>query len=134
MYGSGLSVSEWLLRASAYRERRPGGKVGQPPSGPPAVEAPGDWRWGKCELGEDLRARAVAGGGACWVATPLHGQLPRGRQATVPGQASLTTLQMGHPDSQPLDVTWSCLIPEGVCCGRVTVTPPRVDLPLKALG
>ena len=29
--------------------------------------------------------------------------------------ASLVTLQMGLPDSQPLDVTCSCLIPEGIC-------------------
>lgn len=53
------------------------------------------------------------------MAVPLHDQLPRGGQATVPGQRAQphTTLQMGRPDSQPLDMTWSCLIPEGICCG-----------------
>lgn len=76
-----------------------------------------------------LRGRHLPGGHA-WPAA----QTQAGRCARPARAASLTTLQMGHPDSRPLDVTWSCLIPEGVCCGRVTSTLTQVDPPLKALG
>lgn len=66
------------------------------------------------------------------MATPLLGLLPR-RCARPTCAASLITLQMGHPDSRPLNVTWSCLVPEDICSGRVTSTLTQVHSLLKTL-
>lgn len=134
----GITVKNICLQGEqAWMESH---RVSLPRSLRPPCKALGDWRWGECELGQGSEGGVVGGGVPAIFGHPTWPcpHMPRGPEADGCARptcrTSFITLQIGGPDSQLLDVTCSCLIPEDICCGRVTSTLIQANLPLKAGG
>lgn len=140
---SRCSFMELLLRTSAYRENRPGWKATEsacPAPSDPHVRPLGTGGGVSVSWDREVRVGLLGEGVPAIFGHPTWPcpHMPRGPEADGCARptcrTSFITLQIGGPDSQLLDVTCSCLIPEDICCGRVTSTLIQANLPLKAGG